>query len=70
MTFSFRTCPSCKTPINEVHHLKLKRLIEEAKELEERVRAKAVERGKLEGLEKDERLKDQNDEYFEKFEDY
>jgi len=70
VTFSFRTCPSCKTPIDEVHHLKLKRLIEEAKELEERVRAKAVERGKLEGLEKDERLKDQNDEYFEKFEDY
>jgi len=70
VTFAFRTCPSCKTPIDKVHHLKLNRLLVEAKELELKVRAKAVERGKLEGLENDERLKNPEDIYYEKFEEY
>ena len=70
VTFIYKTWPSCKAEIEEVHHRKLNRLLTEAKDLEKRVRLKSVERGKLEGLENDERLKDPNDEYFEKFEDY
>ncbi|CAI2364881.1 unnamed protein product [Moneuplotes crassus] len=70
VTFIYKTCPSCKAEIGEVYHIKLKRLIDEAIDLESKVRAKAVERGTAEGLDKDERLQDENDEYFEKFEDY
>lgn len=70
VTFGYRTCPSWKTPIDEVHHQKLNRLLQEAKDLEVKVRAKARERGQAEGLDKDERLKNPSDDYFEKFEEY
>lgn len=68
--FAYKKYPACKADIQESSNKKLQRLLDEAKELEAQVRAKAIERGKLEGLDKDERLKDEHDDYFENYEEY
>ncbi|CAI2380028.1 unnamed protein product [Moneuplotes crassus] len=68
--FAYKKCPVCKADIQESYNKKLQILLDEANELEAQVRAKAVERGKLEGLDKDERLKDEQDDYFENYEEY
>lgn len=64
ITFLFKTCPSCKAEIEAPHHPELSMLLDEAKELEDEIKEKALARAKVEGLDKDKRLQDPNDEYF------
>lgn len=54
-------CPSCKQTIEASHHPELNDYIEEAKKLQEKIHQIAVERGKHEGLIKeDEKEMDDN----------
>jgi E3 ubiquitin-protein ligase MYCBP2 len=70
ITFLFKTCPSCKAEIEAPHHPEISMLLEEAQELEEDIRKKALERAKHENLHKEKRLQDPNDEYYNNLEKY
>ena len=45
-------------------------LLDEAKELEEEIKSKALERAKHEGLDKEKRLRDKEDEYYNDLQKY
>ena len=64
ITFLFKTCPSCKGEVEADHHPEISKLIEEACKMEEEIKAKALERAKIEGLDKDPRLKKKDDVYY------
>ena len=68
IVFSFLDCPSCKRRIEAGHCQILAPFIAEAKEVEKVIIKKAVERAKHEEIDKDPRLKDPNDHYFNKLE--
>ncbi|CAI2366961.1 unnamed protein product [Moneuplotes crassus] len=68
--FSYKKCPACKADISWCSHKRIDRMIQEANELEEKVRVKAIERGKAEGIDKDERLRDEQNEFFGRYEEY
>ena len=70
INFQYKCWPSCKTNIQIKHHPQLLKVLEEGNELEQRVKNKAVERAKADGLDKDPRLSDPEDVYFGKFEEY
>lgn len=64
LTFQYKKCPTCKSDIDIDHHKKIMKYVQEANDLEDRVRKKALERGKAEGLDKEPRLNDVNDVYY------
>ena len=64
ITFLFKTCPSCKAEIVAPHHQEINDLVEDAWKLEDVIKSKALERAKVEGLDKDKRLTNPNDEYY------
>ena len=64
MTFLYLTCPSCKVKIDATHHPEIKSLIDEGSKLEDDVTKQAVERAKMQGIDKDERLKKVGDDYY------
>lgn len=66
----FKTCPSCKQEIEAPHNPQIADMLEEVSKLEEDIRGKALERAKHEGLDKDERLKKPDDQYFNDLEKY
>ena len=70
ITLMFKTCPSWKEEIECDHHPEISQLLEEAREFEKIITEKAVERAKAEGIHKDKRLKDKNDEYYNNLEKY
>lgn len=70
ITFLFKKCPSCKADIDAYHHPEIAELLAEANDLEEEITELAVERAKVEGIDKDSRLKDPNDEYYNDLEKY
>ena len=70
ITFLFKTCPSWKAEIDAPHHPEISALIEEACKLEDIIKSKAIERGKVEGLDKDKRLSNPKDEYYNDPEKY
>ena len=70
ITFLFKTCPSCKQQIEAPHHPEIKKLLEEASKLEEDIMGKALERAKHEGLDKEERLQKEGDEYYNNLQKY
>jgi E3 ubiquitin-protein ligase MYCBP2 len=57
ITFLFKTCPSCKAEIDITHHPEIADLLDEINEFEAQINEKAFERAKVEGLDKEERLK-------------
>jgi len=70
LIFQYKRCPSCKSEIDISYHQQIFKLIDEADELEQRVKNKAIDRAKAEGLDKDPRLEDPGDVYYQRFEDY
>ncbi|CAI2362857.1 unnamed protein product [Moneuplotes crassus] len=70
ITFLFKKCPSCKAEIDAYNHPQISELLEEACELEEEIIKLAVERAKVEGIDKDPRLKNKKDEYYNDLERY
>lgn len=59
-------CPSCKKPIDCKHSPALQALLQQALDVKANVEKKAAERAKFEELDKNPRLKDPNDHYFNK----
>ena len=70
MTFSFCQCPACRAWVNAPQHPEISAQMKHIKEIYEDVRKKAVERMKFEGLDKDERLKNPADKFYNKHEEY
>lgn len=68
--FSYKDCPSCKMPIDGSYHIKMNRLLQEGMELEYDILLKSIEHGRLEGIDKDQNLKDPNDLYYDDYEGY
>jgi len=61
ITFKFMDCPLCN---KEIQHPKLKRLMKSSVRLKKEVSKQALERLRVEGLDKDERIKDRNSKYY------
>lgn len=70
IVFNFLNCTSCKTRMSAPYCKLLSKELVKAEEYESKLKAKAIERGKHEGLDKHERLKKQSDHYFNKFNEY
>ena len=64
IVFGFLDCPSCKARMNAPHCPLLHKELQEGKNIEEDVIKRAVERAKHEGIDKDKRLSDPNDNYY------
>jgi len=65
--FSYMDCPSCKREIKASYCPPLENELKDSRILKEAVIKKAIERAKIEGLEKDERLKNPEDVFFNDF---
>ena len=63
-------CPSCKQPMELDHCGPLRPALAAVKAIRDVVEAKAVERAKFEGLDKDPRLKNPADHYYGKLKDF
>lgn len=70
ITFLFKTCPSWKSEIDVDHHPELSELLSEANKLEEQISSMALERAKIEGIHKDKRLSNPDDEYYDNLQKY
>ena len=64
IVFSFLNCPSCKTPMDLDHCPQLIGELAKVKAIKLLVEKKAVERAKLEGIDRHERLQDPNDRFY------
>ena len=64
IVFNFLECPSCKKRIRASHCKILTDEVKQSEVVEEDVMKKATERAKFEGLEKNPRLKDPNDKFY------
>jgi len=62
--FSFMDCPSCKREIEAPYCNEIQNELKPSKILKEVVVKKAVERAKIEGLDKEPRIKNPDDEFF------
>ena len=70
IVFGFMNCPSCKQPMELDHCGPLRPALAAVKAIRDVVEAKAVERAKFEGLDKDPRLKNPADHYYGKLKDF
>lgn len=66
IVFGFLNCPECKKKIEAPHCPELHRETSEINAFEKLVMKKALERAKFEGIDKEERLKDPGDIYYNK----
>lgn len=64
IVFSYLECPECKKKVDAPHCPALVEELNESKVIEDDVLKKVVERAKFEGIDKDPRLKDPNDKFF------
>lgn len=64
ISIKFALCPSCNQWMEAPGHAWLESKVEEAKNLEEKILEKCLQRAKHEGLDLDERIKDPKSEYF------
>lgn len=64
MVFNFMDCPSCKKEMNAKYCNELERELRDSRKLKEKVQKKAVERAIAEGIDKDDRLYNPGDDYF------
>lgn len=64
IVFGFLNCPECKVKISARHCPILHKETTEINEIEKKVMKKALERAKFEGIDKEKRLKDPTDAYY------
>lgn len=64
IVFNFMDCTVCKREISAKNCKELEKELEQPRKLKKRVVEKALERAKAEGIDKDERLRDPSDDYF------
>ena len=64
ITFSFMDCPSCKQPMELDHCAPLAEALAEAKKVKEEIKEMALVRAKNQELDKDPRLSDPNDHFY------
>jgi Ring finger domain len=64
ITFNFMDCPACKKELKADYCIMLKEELRPLLKLKEKVIKKALERAVAEGIDKDERLFNPDDEYF------
>ena len=69
IVFNFLNCPTCKQRI-VCYHRDLVKIIENSLKIENIVAEKAMQRAKHEGFEKEPRLKDANDIFFNKLKEF
>ena len=70
ITFSFCECPMCRKWASAPYSPEVTKEMELIKATYEDIRKKAVDRLKYEGLDKDKRLHDPKDKFYNKFEEY
>ena len=70
ITFSFCECPMCRKWTNAPQHPEIAIEMKKTTDLFEDIRKKALDRLKYEGLDKDKRLHDPNDKFYNKPEEY
>lgn len=70
IVFGFLNCPECQTKVAAPHHPWLKQELGELRAFETLVRRKALERAKFEDIDKDPRLKDPTDHYYNNLQDF
>ncbi len=70
ITFSFCECPMCRKWASAPDHPEITKEMKQIRDTFEDIRKKAVDRLKYEGLDKDKRLHDPNDKFYNKFEEY
>lgn len=70
ITFSFCDCPECKKWVNASHHPEIAKELKLIQDIYEEIKKKAVDRLKYEGYDKDERLHNPADRYYNKPEEY
>lgn len=66
ITFNYAECPQCKGWLNFPNNSDLQNVVKESTDLYEDIKKKIFERMKFEGLDKDKRLSDANDPFFNK----
>ena len=70
INFGYLDCPACGLEMNCNYVPELDKILKEAKDLKMAVKKRAVERLKIEGLDKDERLANPEDAFFNRPEEY
>eukprot|EP00347_Sterkiella_histriomuscorum_P002581 403367593 len=70
ISFAFLECPSCKTHIKASNNKEIEKELKEPRKMYDIVLAKALERANAEGIDKDERLKNPGDQYFNDLKSY
>ena len=70
INFGFLQCPTCKSEIEGASADHIRKMIEDSRALEKDILDKAVKRAKFEGIDKDERLKNPSDIYYNKLQEY
>ena len=70
INFGFLNCPSCKQEMQVEHCPELREIMNDIRLKQLQVAEMAVERGRQQGLDQDERLSDPTDHYFGKYEEY
>jgi len=68
--FGYLDCVDCKQRIDAPHCPVINTEITESIKIEDDIKKKSFERAKFEGIDKHERLKDPNDPYFNKLQEY
>ena len=67
VVLNYLNCTSCKRRVRAAYCPEITNLLMEAENYEENLKKKAIERGKHEGLDKHDRIKNPDDPYFNKF---
>jgi len=67
VVLNYLNCTSCKRKVKAPYCKEISKILDQAEIYEENLKKKAIERGKFEGLDKHDRLKDPNDAYYNKF---
>ena len=70
ITFNFLNCTSCKQKIKASTCPEIQQFMDKMNAYETDLKKKAIERGKVEGLDKDKRLKDKSYHHYNRFEDF
>lgn len=70
IVFKFLNCPTCNVKIETSSHQKLQSFLSDYNKLEESIREKALVRAKIEGLDKDEKMKNPKYNYYNDLEGY
>ena len=68
--FAFMDCPTCKREIKAPYCGTLEAELKEPRKMKEQISQKAVERAKVEGLDKDPRLSNPDDDYYNDLQKY